>query len=78
MQRSKLIAISRPRFWMYLLGPYLIGYALAVSFHGTEYPYGLSYIFLFLLLFTLPANLFLYGINDMYDGDTDRENPKKA
>jgi len=33
---------------------------------------------LFLLYFLLPANLFLYGVNDLYDRDTDPRNPKKG
>jgi 4-hydroxybenzoate polyprenyltransferase len=30
-----------------------------------------------LLIFTFPANLFIYGINDLFDQETDRLNPKK-
>jgi 4-hydroxybenzoate polyprenyltransferase len=55
-----------------------VWYAIAVYNHGTEYPYGLLSILIMLVFFTLPANLFLYGINDLNDTDTDRENPKKA
>jgi len=35
-------------------------------------------IVLFLLFFTLPANLFLYGVNDIFDYETDRSNEKKS
>lgn len=34
-------------------------------------------LFLFLLFFALPANLLLYGINDVFDYETDKLNPKK-
>jgi 4-hydroxybenzoate polyprenyltransferase len=30
-----------------------------------------------LLYFTIPANLLIYGINDIADYDTDKKNPKK-
>ncbi len=69
-----LIKISRPHFWIYLLGPYIVGYLL-----GSDTPQALLSInFLFLIaLFSFPTNLFLYGINDLYDKATDKHNPKK-
>jgi 4-hydroxybenzoate polyprenyltransferase len=30
-----------------------------------------------LVYFTLPANLLIYGVNDIADYDTDKNNPKK-
>lgn len=70
----KILQISRPRFWSYLAGTFLIGCTYGVSdpillFNGT--------LFLFFLYFTFPANFFLYGINDVYDWETDQHNPKK-
>jgi lycopene elongase/hydratase (dihydrobisanhydrobacterioruberin-forming) len=75
--RQKLmipIAVSRPRFWMYLLGPALIGIA--------SQPDPAAWILqwqhaLFVLVWTLPANVFLYGCNDLADADTDDLNAKK-
>lgn len=75
--RQKLlvpIAISRPRFWMYLFGPALIGVA--------SQPDPAAWILqwehiLFVLVWTLPANVFLYGCNDLADADTDDLNAKK-
>ena len=66
--------ISRPRFWLYLLGPYMLG-VLA----GTEALTNLSepLIVVFALFFTLPANLLVYGVNDVFDTDTDALNEKK-
>ena len=70
-----LVALSRPRFWLYLGGTYLIGFAAGASrredFLSPDF-------WLFLLYFMLPANLLLYGINDLCDRDTDRSNPKKG
>lgn len=73
MNFKDIIKISRPRFWTYFAGTYAVGYSLAAT--STE-QFGLIF-FAFLLYFTLPANFFIYGINDYFDFDTDRLNPKK-
>jgi 4-hydroxybenzoate polyprenyltransferase len=67
---SKLWIISRPRFWLYLLGPTIIGFTL--SFQD-------NFVMLALLIiyFTFPANLLIYGVNDLADFETDALNPKK-
>ncbi|WP_128692631.1 prenyltransferase [Methanoculleus taiwanensis] len=66
--------ISRFRFWIYTGGTYVVGYALGMdswtAFFAPEY-------ILFLLYFFLPANIFIYGVNDWWDQETDRFNPKK-
>lgn len=67
-----LATISRPRFWLYVAGPYLLGAAAgSPTFYQHPGFYALA------VFFALPANLFLYGINDYHDHDTDRLNPKK-
>lgn len=69
-----LLKLSRPRFWLYLAGPVLVGLAYGASSLGDL----LSPISLALFVyFLLPANVFLYGINDVFDADIDEENPKK-
>lgn len=68
----RLFKISRPRFWPYVLGPYAIG-ALAA---GTISNWPL--VLLVGLYFTLPANLLIYGVNDIFDYETDKHNPKKS
>jgi lycopene elongase/hydratase (dihydrobisanhydrobacterioruberin-forming) len=68
------LRVSRPRFWIYLLGPYLVGFAAAAS-SLNEALYLQSA--LFGLYFLFPANLLVYGINDIFDYDTDKLNPKK-
>ncbi len=65
--------ISRPRFWLYLLGPFIIGIAAAGSdVRGLEW-----WLVALGLYFTYPANFIIYGINDVHDYDTDKLNPKK-
>ncbi len=69
-----LIKISRPRFWLYLAGPYLVGGAAA--FHSYESILNWEYLVGF-LFFLIPANIFLYGVNDYFDYDTDKFNKRK-
>jgi 4-hydroxybenzoate polyprenyltransferase len=66
--------LSRPRFWLYLAGPYLVGYtAFAQGTRDFLDPRFLYSLFFFLI----PANIILYGVNDLFDEDTDALNPKK-
>ena len=70
-----LLKVSRPRFWLYVFGPYLIGLAAAASTRNDFIAFDVLY---FALYFLFPANLLIYGINDIFDFETDRRNPKKA
>ncbi|MGD9587927.1 MAG: prenyltransferase [Pyrinomonadaceae bacterium] len=70
-----LLKVSRPRFWLYVLGPYLVG--LAAGAASTDDLLRIE-VLVFGLYFLLPANLLIYGINDIFDFETDRKNPKKA
>jgi 4-hydroxybenzoate polyprenyltransferase len=70
-----LLKVSRPRFWIYLLGPYVVGLAAGTSQRPDLFDF--RYL-VFGIYFTLPANLLVYGINDICDYETDRRNPKKA
>src|SRR6476469_2644537 len=69
-----LLRVSRPRFWIYIFGPYLVGVAAAAvgraDFLRTD-------AIIYALYFLLPANLLIYGVNDIFDYETDRLNPKK-
>ena len=70
-----LLRLSRPRFWLYLAGPATVGVVYAAESVGelfTPLTVGLVAYFL------VPANAFLYGVNDVFDADIDEENPKKA
>ena len=70
----RLLKMSRPRFWLYLFGPALLGAAAAV--HSDAGRLSLFSV-LSVIIFLFPANLFLYGVNDIFDIETDRLNPKK-
>lgn len=70
-----LLSVSRPRFWIYVLGPFLVG-----TVAGAVRPEEMfrTEVILFALYFIFPANLLIYGINDIFDFETDRLNPKKS
>lgn len=70
----KLLKISRPRFWFYIAGTFAVGYIA-----GANEVKDLATLKFFYLLFffLLPANFFLYGINDLFDWETDHYNVKK-
>ena len=69
-----LLRLSRPRFWLYLAGPVLVGAVFAAADPGELFsPLALALFGYFLL----PANVYLYGINDVFDRDVDAKNPKK-
>lgn len=70
-----LLNVSRPRFWLYVLGPYLVGLAAGAVKADDFFRWD---ILLFGLYFLFPANLLIYGINDVFDFETDRLNPKKT
>ncbi|TFF91708.1 prenyltransferase [Candidatus Thorarchaeota archaeon] len=76
--------VSRVRFWLYLGGTYLVGYMIGVAntylaepSMAVLYSFIDPYFLLHLFYFILPANIFLYGVNDISDKDTDAFNPKK-
>ncbi|SEW11741.1 prenyltransferase [Natrinema salifodinae] len=71
---SYLLTLSRPRFWLYLAGPVLVGVAYAAESVGDLVAPATVALFAY---FLLPANVFLYGINDVYDRAIDAANPKK-
>jgi 4-hydroxybenzoate polyprenyltransferase len=105
-----IISVSRPRFWIYLFGPFLLGFAGAIhttGIFGTTFAmrleglssfavnilHAINFAFiianptdalklaLILVLifgyFLFPANLLIYGTNDIFDRETDLLNPKK-
>ncbi len=75
MSWRRYLSISRPRFWLYELGTFALGVLLAYPF-APEVSFTL--IALFALYFLFPGNLLIYGINDVYDYETDLRNPKKT
>ena len=69
-----LFVLSRPRFWLYLAGPVVVGVAVAAR---TVDELFLPVSFVLFGYFLLPANVLLYGVNDIFDADVDTQNPKK-
>jgi len=67
--------ISRFRFWIYTGGTYVVGYALGMGDISAFYE--LNY-YIYLIYFFFLANVFIYGVNDLMDRDTDVLNPKKT
>ncbi len=61
---------------MYTLGTYLIGIGASQGFDGAVAHNPL--IWVWLIYFTFPANILIYGINDIGDTDTDTFNTKKG
>ena len=70
-----LLTLSRPRFWLYTAGPVLVGVAYAAESVGELFAPVAVALFAY---FLLPANVYLYGVNDRFDREIDAENPKKA
>jgi 4-hydroxybenzoate polyprenyltransferase len=69
-----LLTLSRPRFWLYLAGPVIVGVTAAAGSPAELFdPLAVALFGYFLL----PANLYLYGVNDVFDADVDADNPKK-
>ena len=69
-----LLVLSRPRFWLYLAGPVAVGVTYGISdVSGLFTPVTVALAAYFLV----PANVFLYGVNDVFDADIDELNPKK-
>ncbi|MFT6361140.1 MAG: 4-hydroxybenzoate polyprenyltransferase [Candidatus Paceibacteria bacterium] len=76
MKIKRLINISRPRFWIYVLGTFLLGVIAAGDPRLLERE-TLIILGVLFWFFTYPANLMIYGVNDIYDYETDKHNPKK-
>ena len=69
-----LLTLSRPRFWLYLAGPVAVGVTFAATTTADLFTPATIGLFAY---FLLPANVFLYGVNDVFDADVDAANPKK-
>ncbi|MFB6157702.1 MAG: prenyltransferase [Haloferacaceae archaeon] len=69
-----LLVLSRPRFWLYLAGPVVVGVTFAARTPAELFDPVAVALFAY---FLLPGNVLLYGVNDVFDADVDVENPKK-
>jgi 4-hydroxybenzoate polyprenyltransferase len=70
-----LFWLSRPRFWLYLAGPVAVGVVYAADSPAEFFQPVAVALFAW---FLVPANVFLYGVNDIFDADVDVANPKKG
>jgi len=69
-----LLRLSRPRFWFYLAGPVVVGVTYGAGAPRELFaPLSLALFAYFLV----PANVYLYGVNDVFDADVDEHNEKK-
>jgi lycopene elongase/hydratase (dihydrobisanhydrobacterioruberin-forming) len=77
MKIEQLLTISRPHFWIYTLGPFLLG--ISSSIYTKQWSTELIIMTVcYGLYFLLPANVLIYGVNDIYDYETDKINSKKT
>ncbi len=67
----RLFYISRPVLWINTVGPAVVGVWLA----GHLWQWAALPVLLWL---TLPFNLLIYGTNDVFDQETDAQNPRKG
>ncbi len=68
---KKLFWVSRPVSWINTAYPFAVAYYLVTrSFDAT--------FFLGTLFFLIPYNLLMYGINDVFDYESDLRNPRKG
>ena len=70
-----MVRISRPRFWMYTVGPYILGTFATAPSYAT---FVSARFWIYLLFFVVAANVLIYGVNDLADTDTDLHNDKKG
>jgi 4-hydroxybenzoate polyprenyltransferase len=67
----RLFHISRPVLWINTVGPATVGMWLSGDLWRWE-------TLPVLLWLTLPFNLLIYGVNDVFDQETDAKNPRKG
>ena len=68
---TRLVQISRPVLWVNTIGTTVIGMWLIGDLWRWD-------ILPLLLWATLPFNLLIYGVNDIFDQETDAQNPRKG
>ena len=68
---ARLVHISRPLLWVNTIGSTVVGMWLTGDLWRWE-------VVPLLLWATLPFNLLIYGVNDIFDQDTDAQNSRKG
>lgn len=67
----KLLVVSRPISWLNTAFPFAVGYLLVFQTVDLRFVLGT-------LFFLIPYNLLMYGVNDVYDYESDMRNPRKG
>lgn len=73
---KKLFWVSRPISWPNTSYPFLVGYLLTLGAAPTGWQ--LATLIIGTLYFIGPYNLLMYGVNDVYDYESDIKNPRKG
>ncbi len=73
---KKLFWISRPISWPNTSYPFLVGYLLIAG--GVPSGISLATLIIGTIYFIGPFNLLMYGVNDVYDYESDIKNPRKG
>ena len=68
---KKLFVVSRPISWINTAYPFVAGYLLLNGTVDTVLIIGG-------LFFLIPYNLLMYGVNDVFDFESDMRNPRKG
>lgn len=68
---KEVIVTSRPLWWISTAVPFFVGYLVSTGSFSWSLIIG-SFYFLF------PYNLFMYGVNDIFDYESDIRNPRKT
>lgn len=68
---KKLFFVSRPISWLNTAYPFAVGYVVT---GGTNWPL----LIIATLFFLIPYNLMMYGVNDVFDYESDIRNPRKG
>lgn len=67
---KEVVSASRPVSWINTAAPFLVGYLITIKKLDITAILGLLY-------FLFPYNLLMYGVNDIYDYESDIKNPRK-
>ena len=73
---KKLFWVSRPISWPNTSYPFAVGFLIAASISGEGF--NLALLIIGTLYFIGPYNLLMYGINDVFDYESDIKNPRKG
>lgn len=68
---KKLILTSRPISWVNTAFPFSAGYIM------TQHKFDLT-LLIGTIFYLIPYNLLMYGINDVFDFESDQLNPRKG